>query len=121
MLNLAQDELDALGTTRDDARASAHVGVLTTLLNEMDGVQAMAGVTVIGATNRPQVIDPALLRPGRLDRVMFVGPPDDDARREIIRVHTRKMTVDPALDVDALAVMVRRLMNYRDALRSRST
>ncbi|KAH7100071.1 AAA-domain-containing protein [Auriculariales sp. MPI-PUGE-AT-0066] len=99
------DELDALGTTRDDARASAHVGVLTTLLNEMDGVQAMAGVTVIGATNRPQVIDPALLRPGRLDRVMFVGPPDDTARREILQVHTRAMSVDPALNLDELAAM----------------
>ncbi|EJD54273.1 AAA-domain-containing protein [Auricularia subglabra TFB-10046 SS5] len=99
------DELDALGTTREDSRASAHVGVLTTLLNEMDGIQAMNGVVVVAATNRPQVIDPALLRPGRLDRVLFVGPPEVDARREIVRVHTRKMAVDPALNVDTLATM----------------
>ncbi|KZV99910.1 AAA-domain-containing protein [Exidia glandulosa HHB12029] len=99
------DELDALGTARDDERAKAHVGVLTTLLNEMDGIGSAVGVTVVAATNRPQVIDPALLRPGRLDRVLFVGPPDASARVEILKVHTRTLTVDRALDLNLLASM----------------
>ncbi|KAG2128696.1 P-loop containing nucleoside triphosphate hydrolase protein [Suillus clintonianus] len=103
------DEIDALGTSRssdsDSGNASSHEGVLTSLLNEMDGVQELVGVTIIAATNRPDVIDSALMRPGRLDRILYVGPPDHDGREEILRIRTRKMSVEPGLDLHAIAVM----------------
>ncbi|KAG8710146.1 AAA+-type ATPase [Ceratobasidium sp. 394] len=97
------DEIDALATARDSSDGRAHEGVLTSLLNEMDGIQALVGVTVVAATNRPDVLDSALMRPGRLDALLYVGPPDKVARLDILRVRTRAMAVDPALDLDVLA------------------
>lgn len=101
------DEIDALGTSRssDSDTGTAHEGVLTSLLNEMDGVQELVGVTIIAATNRPDVIDSALMRPGRLDRILYVGPPDRDGREEILKIRTRKMSVGSDLDLHAIAVM----------------
>ncbi|EGN94544.1 hypothetical protein SERLA73DRAFT_77916 [Serpula lacrymans var. lacrymans S7.3] len=102
------DEIDALGTSRTSADSSGggpHEGVLTSLLNEMDGVQELVGVTVIAATNRPDVIDSALMRPGRLDRIMYVGPPDQAGREDILAIRTRKMSVEPNLDVKQIAAM----------------
>lgn len=99
-------------------------GVLTTLLNEMDGVQESFGVTVVAATNRPEVIvgrglvpvssaeglvfvqDSALMRPGRLDRLVYVGPPDLQGREEILRIRLSKMSVDPAIDTSEIALLV---------------
>ncbi|KAL5489785.1 AFG2 [Sanghuangporus weigelae] len=99
------DEIDALGTSRsrESGAGERHEGVLTTLLNEMDGVQELVGVTVVAATNRPDVIDSALMRPGRLDRILYVGPPDRAGRLEILRIRTRTMSVDPNLDYEELA------------------
>ncbi|KAL5532604.1 SPATA5 [Sanghuangporus sanghuang] len=99
------DEIDALGTSRsrEPGAGERHEGVLTTLLNEMDGVQELVGVTVVAATNRPDVIDSALMRPGRLDRILYVGPPDRAGRLEILRIRTRSMSVDPNLDYEGLA------------------
>lgn len=101
------DEIDALGTSRssDSDTGTAHEGVLTSLLNEMDGVQELVGVTIIAATNRPDVIDSALMRPGRLDRILYVGPPDRDGREEILKIRTRKMSVRSDLDLHAIAAM----------------
>lgn len=101
------DEIDALGTSRssDSDTGTAHEGVLTSLLNEMDGVQELVGVTIIAATNRPDVIDSALMRPGRLDRILYVGPPDHDGREEILKIRTRKMSVESDLDLHAIATM----------------
>jgi len=102
------DEIDALGTSRSDSErgdAPSHEGVLTSLLNEMDGVQELVGVTVLAATNRPDVIDLALLRPGRLDRILFVGPPDQQGREEILRIRTKKMSVESGLDISKIATM----------------
>jgi AAA family ATPase len=101
------DEIDALGTSRssDSNTGTAHDGVLTSLLNEMDGVQELVGVTIIAATNRPDVIDSALMRPGRLDRILYVGPPDQDGREEILKIRTRKMSIEPDLDLHAIAAM----------------
>lgn len=78
------DEIDAIAVGRDGGESSS-VGkqMLNTLLNEMDGVEELVGVIVVGATNRPASIDSALLRPGRLDRHVFVGPPDNGGRSEI--------------------------------------
>ncbi|KAG9036997.1 AAA+-type ATPase [Tulasnella sp. JGI-2019a] len=99
------DEIDALATSRDaDSSSGAHNGVLTSLLNEMDGIQELVGVTVVAATNRPDVLDSALMRPGRLDRILYVGPPDLQARKEIWEVRLKKMeSRDPELNVDELA------------------
>ncbi|KAH7927650.1 AAA-domain-containing protein [Leucogyrophana mollusca] len=103
------DEIDALGTSRasdgDSGGAQSHEGVLTSLLNEMDGVQELVGVTIIAATNRPDVIDSALMRPGRLDRILYVGPPDQEGREEILAIRTRKMSVETGLDLREIARM----------------
>jgi len=77
--------------------------ILAALLNEMDGIESLVNVTVLAATNRPDVIDSALLRPGRIDRILYVGPPDLDSRKEIFRIEFRKMAVANDVDIDELA------------------
>ncbi|KZV62336.1 AAA family ATPase [Peniophora sp. CONT] len=99
------DEIDALATARDGQEGSNHAGVLTSLLNEMDGVQELAGVTVVGATNRPDALDSALTRPGRLDRIIYVGLPSKTGRAEILRIRTQSMSVDSALNIDEIAAL----------------
>ncbi|KAI0286546.1 AAA family ATPase [Russula brevipes] len=101
------DEIDALASSRSPGSVDGgtHEGVLLSMLNEMDGVEELVGVTVIGATNRPEALDPALMRPGRLDRILYVGPPDFVGRVDIFRIRTRNMAVEPALDLDALAAL----------------
>ncbi|KAL1742695.1 P-loop containing nucleoside triphosphate hydrolase protein [Schizophyllum fasciatum] len=96
------DEIDALATSRD-ADARVHEGVLTSLLNEMDGVQELLGVTIIGATNRPEVLDTALMRPGRLDRLLYVGPPDQEGREAVLRIKTAGMQTGPDLNIAEIA------------------
>lgn len=86
------DEIDAISSDRDGGTlASQHV--LTSLLNEIDGVEELKGVVVVAATNRPTEIDPALLRPGRLDRHIYVAPPDYDARLQIITNRSAKFGI----------------------------
>lgn len=97
------DEIDAIGQARGDDLV--HGGVLTSLLNEMDGIEELSGVTIVAATNRPDVLDSALMRPGRLDRILYVGAPDAAARTEIFRLRTAKMAVDPLLDVEELSTL----------------
>ncbi|PBK95802.1 AAA-domain-containing protein [Armillaria gallica] len=102
------DEIDALATSRtasENSAGSSHEGVLTSLLNEMDGVQELLGVTIIAATNRPDAIDSALMRPGRLDRILYVGPPDYDGRKDILRIRMNGMKVESTVDVDQIASM----------------
>ncbi|AEO66938.1 uncharacterized protein THITE_2115523 [Thermothielavioides terrestris NRRL 8126] len=83
---------------------SSHgVNVLTTLLNEMDGFEALHGVVVLAATNRPQALDPALLRPGRFDELIYVSPPDAAARRAIFAKVAARRRMHPDVDVDRLA------------------
>ena len=69
----------------------------------MDGVESLAGVTVVAATNRPDMMDPALLRPGRLDRVVYVPLPDLDTRRRVLEVHTRKIHVSDCVNLETVA------------------
>lgn len=99
------DEIDALSPDRSSGEgttAASHV--LTSLLNEMDGVEELNGVVVVAATNRPDEIDAALLRPGRFDRHVYVGPPDYDARIQIMRKSTAKFSIDETdVDIKALA------------------
>src|SRR5918995_3912072 len=85
------DELDAIAPTRGD-HGDSHVTerVISQFLTEMDGLEILTNVVVIGATNRPDIIDPALLRPGRFDRILYVPPPDRDSRLQIIKIHTKK-------------------------------
>ncbi|KAK0201465.1 AAA family ATPase [Desarmillaria ectypa] len=102
------DEIDALATSRTSSEnnaGSSHEGVLTSLLNEMDGVQELLGVTIIAATNRPDAIDSALMRPGRLDRILYVGPPDYDGRKEILHIRMNSMRVESTVDLDQIASM----------------
>jgi len=74
------DEIDSIAS-----RGKTELNVLTTLLNEMDGFEELRGVFVVAATNKPQIIDPALMRPGRLDNLVYVGPPDVETRKEILQ------------------------------------
>ncbi|KAH7913370.1 P-loop containing nucleoside triphosphate hydrolase protein [Hygrophoropsis aurantiaca] len=101
------DEIDALGSSRvsdgDGGGPQSHEGVLTSLLNEMDGVQELVGVTIIAATNRPDVMDSALMRPGRLDRILYVGPPNQEGREDILAIRTRNMSVEDGLDLKEIA------------------
>ncbi|KAG0006008.1 hypothetical protein BGZ79_010656 [Entomortierella chlamydospora] len=77
--------------------------VLSTMLNEMDGVENAAGVLIVAATNRVDLIDKALLRPGRFDRVVYVPPPDLEARRQILSIYTRDIPLADDVDLDAMA------------------
>ncbi|MEB3799088.1 MAG: AAA family ATPase, partial [Desulfurococcales archaeon] len=79
--------------------------IVNQILTEMDGIVPLNKVVVIGATNRPDIIDPALLRPGRFDRVIYVPPPDKEARKEIFKIHTKKMPLGKDVDFDKLAEM----------------
>lgn len=98
------DEIDALSSTRGEGEAGGD-RVLTSLLNEMDGIEALVGVTILAATNRPEVIDPALMRPGRLDRLIYVSPPDTAARLKILEIQFRKMSIAEDVDVGKLAAL----------------
>ncbi|KAI8149913.1 P-loop containing nucleoside triphosphate hydrolase protein [Fennellomyces sp. T-0311] len=99
------DEIDALTVKRGgDGGASVADRVLSQLLNELDGIEPLVNVTVVAATNRPDIIDDALLRPGRIDRILYVGPPDLDSRREIFRIQLSKMACDKDVDLDELAI-----------------
>lgn len=90
------DEIDAIASRRG-GNTQGGVNVLTTLLNEMDGIEELRNVLVIAATNKPDVIDPALMRPGRLDNILYIGPPDFEARVEILAIWFSKSVVDPSV------------------------
>ncbi|MHA1589893.1 MAG: CDC48 family AAA ATPase [Candidatus Njordarchaeales archaeon] len=101
------DEIDALAPRRGLYTGDSGVSerVISQLLTEMDGLQSRGDVVVIAATNRPDLLDPALLRPGRFDRLIYVPPPDLRARLEILRVHTRKMPLASDVDLERIARM----------------
>ena len=98
------DEIDALAPRRGQSFDSGVTDrVVAALLTELDGIEPLRDVVVLGATNRPDLIDPALLRPGRLERLVFVAPPDADARREILRTAGKSVPLSADVDLDALA------------------
>ncbi|KAG0206354.1 spermatogenesis associated protein 5 [Mortierella sp. GBA30] len=102
------DEIDALTVKRgggDDGGSSVSDRVLSQLLNELDGIEPLVNVTVVAATNRPDIMDPALMRPGRIDRILYVSPPDLASRREILRlqIHSKKMACDADVEIESLA------------------
>jgi transitional endoplasmic reticulum ATPase len=98
------DELDALAPMRGTAMGEPHVTerIVNQLLSELDGLEELRGVVVIGATNRPDIIDPALLRPGRFDEMIVVPVPDEKTRLEIFKVHTKKMSLDKDVNLSDL-------------------
>ena len=99
------DEIDAIAPTRGGAEGEPRVveRMVNTLLSEMDGLEELRGVVVIGATNRPDLMDPALLRPGRFDEVVLVPPPDEKARLSILKVHVKNMSLSDDVKLKDLA------------------
>lgn len=100
------DEIDAVGRHRGAGLGGGHderEQTLNQLLVEMDGFEGTEGVIIVAATNRPDVLDPALLRPGRFDRQVVVSPPDVRGRLEILKVHTRKIPLDEKVNLDLIA------------------
>ncbi|HSS57276.1 MAG TPA: ATP-dependent zinc metalloprotease FtsH, partial [Solirubrobacteraceae bacterium] len=102
------DELDAIGRQRSGSGGFSgghdeREQTLNQILTEMDGFEPGTNVIVLGATNRQEILDPALLRPGRFDRRIAVQPPDRNGRAEILRIHTRSVPLDDSVDVDAVA------------------
>ncbi|MFA4943668.1 MAG: ATP-dependent zinc metalloprotease FtsH [Lentisphaeria bacterium] len=100
------DEIDAVGRSRFTGIGGGHderEQTLNALLVEMDGFEPNAGVIVVAATNRPDVLDPALLRPGRFDRQITIDLPDVNGRLSILKVHVKKVTIDPHADLGVIA------------------
>lgn len=98
------DEIDSLAPSRssgDDNRVTERV--VNQLLTEIDGMQDLENIVIIGATNRPDIMDTALLRPGRFDRILLIGSPDERAREEIFKVHTKGMPLDKDVSIKELA------------------
>jgi AAA family ATPase len=96
------DEVESIGGKRE-GHGNPGVNVLTTLLNEMDGIETLKGVMVLAATNKPQALDLALLRPGRFDELLYVSPPDFPSRKEILNIRTKRMAIADDVDIDELA------------------
>lgn len=99
------DELDSLVPARGNGLGEPQVTerVVNTILSEMDGLEELQSVVVIGATNRPNLVDPALLRPGRFDELIYVPVPDRSGRRRILAIHTGRMPLGKDVDLDELA------------------
>ncbi|CAM1511614.1 Fc.00g091270.m01.CDS01 [Cosmosporella sp. VM-42] len=100
------DEIDSIGGQRPGAAASrstSSVNTVTTLLTEMDGFETLHGVLVVAATNRPEAMDPALMRPGRFDHVVYVGPPDLPAREAVFNVRLRDLSISSDINTPELA------------------
>ena len=97
------DEIDSIAPKRDQVHGEAEKRLVAQLLTLMDGLHARSNVVVIAATNRPDAIDEALRRPGRFDREIVIGVPDEKGRREIIGIHTRGMPLGQDVDLDELA------------------
>ena len=99
------DEIDAIAPKRGGDFGDSHVTerLISQLLTELDGLEILTNVLVIGATNRPDIVDPALLRPGRFDRLLYVPPPDRDSRVQILKIHIKKKPLDEAVDIEKLA------------------
>ncbi len=98
------DEIDSITPVRG-AGSDSHVTerVISQMLSEMDGLEELHNITIIAATNRPDIIDPALLRPGRLDRLVYVAPPDDKSRHEIFKIHLADKPLGSDVDLEKLS------------------
>jgi len=107
------DEIDSIAPVRGISSDSGVTErVISQILTEMDGLESLHNVVVIAATNRPDIIDPALLRPGRFDRLVFISPPDLEARKEILKIHTKGKPLEKDVDLGKLAA---KMENYTGA------
>ena len=97
------DEIDSIAPKRDEVSGEVEKRIVSQLLTLMDGMKSRGKVVVIAATNRPDSIDPALRRPGRLDREIEIGIPDDEGRLEILSIHTRGMPIDEKVDLKQIS------------------
>ncbi len=98
------DEIDAIAPIRGSSSSTQAVErVVSQLLTEMDGLEKLHNVVVIAATNRPDIIDPALMRPGRFDRLIYIDVPDKDTRKKIFKIHTNQERLTPEIDLNKLA------------------
>jgi len=100
------DELDSMATKREGTDTGVNERVLCTLLNELDGIEVLNDVLVLGATNRPEMIDKALIRPGRMDRLIYISPPDLAARKEILEIAARGMPLAADVNLQEMATRV---------------
>ena len=98
------DEIDAIAPLRGGDFGDSHVTerVISQLLTELDGLEVLRNVVVIAATNRPDIVDPALLRPGRFDRMIYLPPPDSESRKQIIQIHTKKIPLADDVNLEKL-------------------
>jgi transitional endoplasmic reticulum ATPase len=98
------DEIDALAPVRGGDFGDSHVTerVISQLLTELDGLEVLEDVVVIAATNRPDIVDPALIRPGRFDRLLYIPPPDHESRRQILQIHTKKVPLAGDVNINSL-------------------
>ena len=96
------DEIDAVGAARDNGQQGS-IHTVTTLLNELDGFEELKDVFVLAATNKPEVLDPALIRAGRLSETLYVGLPDLEARLDILQMQMRPMNLSNDVEVTALS------------------
>ncbi|MBC7129482.1 MAG: CDC48 family AAA ATPase [Thermoplasmatales archaeon] len=96
------DEIDAIAPARGRTDTEVTERIISQMLTEMDGLEELRDVIVIAATNRPDMIDTALLRPGRFDRLIYIPPPDKEARKEILKIHLREKPVDSDVSIDEL-------------------
>jgi transitional endoplasmic reticulum ATPase len=104
------DEIDSLVPARgaSDMEPQVTARVVNTILAEMGGMEELNSIVVIGATNRPWLVDPALLRPGRFDELIYVGAPSEEGRLIILNIHTRDMPLAKDVDLDAIATRTER-------------
>ena len=99
------DEIDAIAPIRGLGFGDSHVSerVISQILTEMDGLEELHNVVVVAATNRPDIVDHALLRPGRFDRIIYIPTPDKESRMEIFKIHTAQSPLDKDIDLKELA------------------
>jgi len=111
------DEIDAIAPKRGTEVGGSRVTerIVNQLLTEMDGIEATEDVFVIAATNRPDILDEALLRPGRFDRIVYVPPPDEEAMKEIVKIHTRDMPLADDVSIDDIVEILKRREEEEDA------
>src|SRR5204863_9434254 len=97
-------EIDSVAPGRGSGSGDSNVTerVISPFLTEMDWLEVLSNVVIIAATNRPDIVDPALLRPGRFDRMLLVPPPDLEARKQIFRIHTKKTPLADDVKLDEL-------------------
>lgn len=101
------DEIDSIAPKRDAVKGELEIRVVSTLLTLMDGLKKMKGVIIIGTTNRPNAIDPAIRAPGRLEHEIYIGIPDLEGRQEILDIHTKRNDMPLADDVDIMEIAKR--------------